>query len=185
MTLLDIVEKANLWKVDYVPDIAKPIIPTIEKILEGKIFVDGEHFYIEKADGKLTPFSYEAEGIKKLGLLWQLLMNESITKGTIIFWDEPEANLNPKLVPVIVDILLELARNGVQVFVSTHDYITSKYFEVKRKQEDSVSFHSLYKTDSSGVRCESNVNFSDLKENAINFALDILMDEVIDRNMGD
>jgi len=184
-TLLDIVEKANLWKVDYIPDIAKFIIPIIEKNIEGKIIIEGEHFYVEKVDGKLTPFSYEAEGIKKLGLLWQLLMNESITKDTVIFWDEPEANLNPKLVPVIVDILLELARNGVQIFIATHDYVISKYFEVKRKQEDNICFHSLYKTESSGIKCESNTNFRDLKENAINTALDILMDEVIDRNVGD
>ncbi|WP_337506674.1 hypothetical protein [Megasphaera sp.] len=38
----------------------------------------------------------EAEGFKKIGILWQLLMNETITENTILLWDEPEANLNPE-----------------------------------------------------------------------------------------
>lgn len=48
--------------------------------------------------------------------------NGMLEKGSVLFWDEPEANINPKYIPIIVDLLLVLSRSGVQIFVSTHDY---------------------------------------------------------------
>ena len=183
-TLLDIIEKSRQWKLDEIPLIAKNIIPKLENIIEGKIIFENDTFFVQKSNGKKINFSLEAEGIKKFGLLWQLIMNESITENSILLWDEPEANINPKLIPALVEIILELSRNGVQVFITTHDYILAKYFEVKRKENDSVLFHSLYKTDN-GIQCESNENFRDLKNNSLIAAFDELMDEVIDRNIGD
>ena len=183
-TLLDIIEKSRQWKLDDTPDIAKKIIPVLESAIDGKIVIEDNTFFVEKANGEKTSFIHEAEGIKKFGLLWQLLMNESINKHTLLLWDEPEANINPKLIPVIVEILLELSRNGVQVFAATHDYIFAKYFEVRRSKTDSVVFHSLYKTDN-GVKCETNDDFRELKNNSIIVAFDELMDEVIDGNLGD
>ncbi len=176
-SMLNIIDRALLWKLDEIPDIAKNIIPVLEKIMEGKIVIENDTFYVEKTDGQKIEFSSEAEGIKKIGLLWQLLMNESITKDTILLWDEPEANINPKLVPDFVDILLELSKQGVQIFIATHDYIFAKYFEVKRKEASDVIFHSLYKTDK-GVKCETNVNFRDLENNLIISSFDKLLDEV-------
>ena len=49
-----------------------------------------------------------------------------MTKNGILFWDEPEANLNPKLVKVVVETLRKLAESGVQIFVTTHDYLVSQ-----------------------------------------------------------
>ena len=183
-TLLDIIDISLRWKLDEIPRIAKNIIPKLENIIGGKIIVENDTFFVQKDDNRKVNFSVEAEGIKKIGLLWQLLMNESLTNETILLWDEPEANINPKLIPDLVEIMLELSRNGVQIFVATHDYIFAKYFEVKRKENDTVLFHSLYKTDN-GVQCESNENFRDLKNNSIISAFDALMNEVIDKNLGD
>lgn len=105
------------------------------------------------------------------------MKNGTLEKGAVLFWDEPEANINPIHIPVIVDMLLELQRNGVQIFISTHDYIFAKYFEVKRQENDSIKFYSLYKNDQT-VLCETNAKFSDLKNNPIMQAFDKLLDEV-------
>ena len=72
-------------------------------------------------------FNLVAEGIRKIALLWQLMKNGTLEKGSVLFWDEPEANINPLHIPLIVDMLLELQQGGVQIFISTHDYILSKY----------------------------------------------------------
>ena len=183
-SLLDIIKKAKLWKLDKVPEIAQAVVPMLEGIIEGKIIMENDAFFVEKHDGAKIAFDYEAEGIKKFGLLWQLLMNESITKDTVLLWDEPEANINPKLIPVLVEILLELSRQGVQMFLTTHDYLFAKYFEVKRRKGDNVLFHSFYKTEE-GVKNETNENFRDLKVNPIIAAFDSLMDEVLEHNLGD
>jgi ABC-type lipoprotein export system ATPase subunit len=90
----------------------------------------------------------------------------SISQGAVLLWDEPEANINPQIIPELVEILLELSRNGVQIFVATHDYFLAKYIEVLSEKTDSVKFHSLYKTDA-GVKCESSDKFSTLTNNGI------------------
>ena len=56
-------------------------------------------------------------------LLWLLIQNGTLNNGSILFWDEPETNLNPKLFGPVMNILLELQRDGVQVFLATHDYL--------------------------------------------------------------
>lgn len=165
-TLLDIIDKALQWKLDETPEIAKAILPKLEKIMGGKVLVKDETFYIEKTDGREIEFSVEAEGIKKIGLLWQLLMNESITKDTVLLWDEPESNINPKLIPDIVEILLELSRQGVQVFAATHNYMFAKYIEVLSAEGDDLKFHSLYRANN-GVLCESSDKFTTLENNTI------------------
>lgn len=185
ITLIDIIRKAQALKPNDPPTLALKIAPDLESIIEGTVFMkeDGT-FWIRKHNEMEIPFGMESEGFRKLGLLWQLIMNESIKEGTVLLWDEPEANINPKLTPVIVDILFSLARQGVQIFLATHDYTFAKYFEIRRKDEDSLQFHSLYKTNE-GVKVETGDNFKDLDENVIISSLDELMDEVIEGNMGD
>jgi predicted ATPase len=166
MTLLDVVRKAKQWKLGEVPAIAKSIVPQLEKVVNGELLVENEKFYVIKKDGRKVDFAVESEGIKKFGLIWQLLLNGNITKDTILLWDEPEANMNPKLTPYLVEILIALSRQGVQVFVATHNYFLSKYFEVLSSDEDNIAFHSLY-FDEGNIKCEMGDRFSTLFRNDI------------------
>lgn len=152
----------------------------IESITEGKTYYDSkeDEFYLKIGNSK-QEFNLVAEGIRKMSLLWQLIKNGALEKGTVLFWDEPEANINPVHIPVIVELLLELQRNGVQVFVATHDYMLAKYFEVKRTDGDSVKFHSFYK-ENGQVKYECNNNFGTLKHNTIVEAFNKLLDEIYD-----
>ncbi len=183
-TLTEIIRKANQWTLKQPPELARSILPTLEEMIDGKIVIKDEEFYIVKNDGHEINFAVEAEGFKKIGLLWQLLMNESITPHSILIWDEPEANLNPAFIPQLVECLLELSRNNVQIFLSTHNYILAKYFNVKATESDSIMFHGLYKSNDS-VQCESNENFSALKHNSIVKVFNALLDEVYDLDLGD
>ena len=105
-----------------------------------------------------------------------------IDKNSILFWDEPEANINPKYIPALVEILLELQRNGVQIFVTTHDYIFSKYFDIKRSDNDKVMYYSLYKTNN-GVECENADKLSELNNNQIRDTFIQLYEDEIKRAM--
>ena len=178
--LLDIIENASRWKVDVVPDIAKKIAQLIENAIDGTVLFENEMFFILKHNGDKVSFSLEAEGYKKLGLLWQLLMNESINLNTVLIWDEPDANLNPGLISIVVDILLELSRYGVQIFLATHNYNLMKYFSVKRQVSDQIDFFSLYKTDH-GVAYECEDDYSLLEHNAIVDANIKLLEDDIER----
>lgn len=165
-TCYDIISKSLLPNLKKIPVIGETILPKIEHIIEGKVIVENDTFFIEKNNGDKVVFSMEAEGIKKIAILWQLIMNESIAKGSVLFWDEPEANINPSLYKDVAEILLELSRNDVQIFIATHNYNFAKYIEVLSKESDNALYHSLYKTDH-GVKCETETKFTLLSNNAL------------------
>lgn len=162
----DIISKSMLPNLREIPEIGKSILPKLEEIIGGVVVVENETFFIQKTNGELVEFSVEAEGIKKIAILWQLIMNESITEGSVLFLDEPDANINPALYKEVTTILLELARHGVQIFLATHNYNFAKYIEVLMGEGDAVSFHALHKTET-GVQCETQEEFALLSHNAL------------------
>jgi wobble nucleotide-excising tRNase len=131
--------------------------------------IEKEKFYLLLNNNSKLEFQLVAEGLRKIALLWQLIKNGTLEKGAILFWDEPEANINPIQIPSIVDILLELQREGVQIFVATHDYFFAKYLEVKKQKNDSILFHVLYKKNgfNSGVCHSCDESFALLENNSI------------------
>lgn len=161
----------------------KKYLEILQNITSGKVSVEQEKFYLKPGSQAKIEFPLVAEGIRKIALLWQLIKNGTLEKGSVLFWDEPEANINPIHIPVIVEMLLELQRNGVQIFISTHDYILAKYFEVRKKPPDGIVYHSLFFSDD-GVSSESNVKFSSLQNNPIMTAFGKLLDEVYKVTIG-
>lgn len=179
-TLVDIIKIAGEWQLKEIPKIALKILPILEKMMEGTVVIKNDEFYIKKHNGQMVDFSIEAEGLKKIGLIWQLLMNDNITENSVLLWDEPEANINPKFIPDLVDVLLELQRAGVQIFITTHNYILAKYFGVKKLESDEIRYYSLYKNENDEVSCESNANFEELKNNSImDTFINLYKDEVV------
>ena len=183
-TLTDIIKRANQWTVKEPTLLAKAILPYLERMMDGQVVVQDEEFYIRKHDERMVSFAVEAEGLKKIGLLWQLLMTENIHEDMVLLWDEPEANLNPEFFPDLVECLLELSRHNIQIFVSTHNYIFAKYFDVRRRQEDKIFFHALYPGEN-GVHCETKNTFAELEHNAIADTFNALLNEVYDLQVGD
>ncbi|MBE6111697.1 MAG: ATP-binding protein [Peptococcaceae bacterium] len=171
-TYLDVINSAKIdisvgknaaWK--------ETILKKIESIISGKVFYDNDRdeFYLKQGNSKLE-FNLVAEGIRKIALLWQLIKNGSLEPGALLFWDEPEANINPMYIPLLVDIMLELQSNGVQIFISTHDYFLVKYFDTRKNDNNEVLYHSFYRPDDkkdAGVVCETADSFTALKNNPI------------------
>ena len=122
-----------------------------------------------------------AEGLRKFVLLWLLIRNSSIGPGSILYWDEPEANLNPKLMRKMVEIMLELSRIGVQVFFATHDYVMLKWLDLLAKPEDRVMYHALYRGDEKEIHCQSASTLTGLSNNAILDTFAELYDAELDR----
>lgn len=178
-TYIDIVNSA---KVDITagknPNSKQALLSQIEAIIGGKVLFDSkrDEFYWKQGNS-LLEFNLVAEGIRKIALIWQLVKNGTLEKGSILFWDEPEANINPIHMPIIVDLLLALQRNGVQIFIATHDYILAKYIEIKAQSNDNLAFFSFYDADGV-VQCEKNCKFSQLTHNDIMNAFNQLLDDV-------
>lgn len=182
-TYLDIINAAKVdISVGRNSSAKEAMLKAVEKIIHGTVVYDvkQDEFYLKSGSSK-QEFNLIAEGIRKMALLWQLIKNGTLENGSVLFWDEPEANINPTYIPIIVEILLELQRRGVQIFISTHDYMIANYFEVKKTEADSILFHSLSHASSAGeLQYGKAVRFADLKENAIITAFNQLLDEIYD-----
>ncbi|NPZ39928.1 AAA family ATPase, partial [Pseudomonas aeruginosa] len=104
-----------------------------------------------------------------------------------LLWDEPESNLNPKLMRDLVLALLELARNGQQVILATHDYVLLKWFDLlmDKGKGDQVRFHVLSREAESGqVRRDSMDDYRAIEPNAIADTFNELTKEQVARKMG-
>ena len=161
----------------------KRLLSKLQKALDGKITVKGEEFFLRNKQGNLE-FTLLAEGMRKLGLLWLLVQNGTVQNGSVLFWDEPETNLNPKLFGVLIDILLELQRDGVQIFFATHDYVILEELNLQKKDRDKVAFHSLYREEETGeIACNTTDSYLDIHPNVIAETFTDLYDREIERSL--
>jgi energy-coupling factor transporter ATP-binding protein EcfA2 len=148
------------------------LVQPLEQILvdANKITKKNDYFYIELPDAGNLQADLVAEGFRKLATLVYLIRNGSLAPGHILFWDEPEANLNPKLVKAVVDFLVELANAGVQIFLATHDYLLSYELSLRAEynQFTDIKFFSLYRESGvDGVQVESGNSLADIVHNPI------------------
>lgn len=144
--------------------------------------------FVPKAAQSLSS-GMTAEGYRKIGVLHRLLCNGSINPGAtgVLLWDEPEANLNPKLMRKLVQVLLELSRNGQQVVLATHDYVLLKWLDllIDKGKEDHVRFHALYRDpDTQKLSVESADSYSLISKSAISETFAELFDEDVARALG-
>ncbi len=154
-------------------DIIQRIIIELEDILQGTIIRKGNRFYLQSKYGLIIESHLMAEGYRKIGLLLQLIKNGKINENTVLFWDEPEADMNPKIISKIARILRQLSEGlGIQIFVTTHDYLLSNELslaaEYKKQPSIPMRFFTMSRTiDDEPVLIQSGEVLADLKENPI------------------
>ena len=131
-----------------------------------------------------------AEGFRKIGLLHRLLLNKSLQPGINgpLFWDEPESNLNPRLMKMLVQCLLDLSRNGQQVILASHDYVLLKWLDLlvdEKGKEDHVRFHILWRNAETRKVCRRSVDsYQQIGQSAISDTFAELYDEDLKRALG-
>ncbi|HIJ94866.1 MAG TPA: AAA family ATPase [Desulfuromonadales bacterium] len=164
---IDIIKRA------FLPKLMGPIdknrtrlLNALQKAIEGRVITKGEHFFLKSKQGDLE-FTLLAEGMRKLALIWLLIQNGILLNGSILFWDEPEANLNPSLMGEVVEVILELQRMGVQVFLTTHNYVLLKEFDLRKKKTDQIQYVSLFRDESEGVTAKPTNSYLSIVPNVI------------------
>ncbi|MHB1561248.1 MAG: AAA family ATPase [Isosphaeraceae bacterium] len=144
-------------------EVADLLVP-LEEALGGKVVLEGEKFYVESSSGKLE-VHLVAEGLRKVAMLAQLVVTGALTKGSTLFWDEPEANLNPKIIKRIARTILQLSRKGIQVFVATHSLFLLRELDIALRTEEfrglECRFFGLQPGDD-GVRVEQGDSIDDI-----------------------
>jgi energy-coupling factor transporter ATP-binding protein EcfA2 len=157
-------------------------ILSLEKILGGEIVEESERFYLKTAQGR-QPMPMVADGLRKIATLYQLMKNGWLQPGTVLFWDEPETHLSPILMDEVMAALLELARSGVQIFLSSHSYVILKELDLQANTTDDVRYFSFQPTPS-GTKVFPTDDYAQLVDNPIAEQFDSIYDRELTRATG-
>ncbi len=116
-----------------------------ENILEGIIEQDllKDQFYFVDKQGKRYEMTMTAEGINQLGIIPTLIKTGELRKGTILFLDEPDNNLNPIAISEFVNVLTLLSKAGVQIFLTTHSYFIIKRLNIAARKNKDLLFNAF------------------------------------------
>ncbi len=158
-------QKSNLKKqpIAFLQEIQEKTKIDVQLNADGLFYInDGNTSYKAKLS---------AEGFRKIAQIIQLIKNGSLKSNSILFWDEPEVNLNPRYIKVVVQFLQTLAKNGVQIFVATHDYLLAHLLSVDAEyraetQAPPMKFFAFYKGED-GTEIESADTLGGIQNNAI------------------
>ncbi len=126
------------------------LLDPLEKAMGGSIELDKNgRFYLKSAEGRME-MSLVAEGLRKLGMLSRLIATGSLLDRGYLFWDEPEANLNPRLIKWVAKSILDLSAAESQIFIATHSLFLLRELEIllseKNRKNVKTRFFGLHQT---------------------------------------
>ena len=158
-----------LLKESYTNPLQKAI-DILEKELNFKVIQENGRFYIQDEYHKIEAHLV-AEGFRKLASVMYLILNGELREKSILFWDEPESNLNPALIKVVAKFILELSRSGIQIFIASHDYLLthllSLYAEYREQNKTpDMKFFCLLRKEA-GIEVEEGGVLSSIESNPI------------------
>lgn len=142
----------------------KDLLSPIEKAMNGSVLEEQGRFYlrlhhnVRKIEAPLV-----AEGLRKFVMIARLIATGALLDKGYLFWDEPEANLNPKLIKVAAEIIFALSKQGIQVFIATHSLFLLRELEILQSKEKKFSsrYFSLVASND-GVKLEQGDNMHSL-----------------------
>ncbi|MEI7868638.1 MAG: AAA family ATPase [Candidatus Methylumidiphilus sp.] len=150
-TYRDLLPLINSPELSHLPDWFDDVFAELEDDL-GVMKLEKTSLVFVGKDGVKTEAPMMAEGFRKLSLLMYLVRHGAIEeKGGSIYWDEPEANLNPRLIAKLAKILVALASHGIQVNIATHSLFFLKEIDLQLKIARATNkvparFFALYDT---------------------------------------
>ncbi|MFD1875388.1 AAA family ATPase [Hymenobacter bucti] len=131
------------------------VVENLVKLIGGKVEEDGGRFYLATPEQSRLEMNLVAEGMRKFATLYKLLANGTLTPETTLFWDEPEANLNPALLKEMAVILTDLGQAGFQIILATHSLFLMRELHILAQQKKKpVRYFGLYKGEEGDVRVE-------------------------------
>jgi len=158
----------------------------LEDLFEGKIQQGDEldEFIFKKGNTEF-PLTLTSEGVKKIGILTTLIRNRQLNANSVLFMDEPETMLHPEAIRELAEMLILMAKSGIQIFIATHNYFVLKQIHLCAKREQ-VQANCYAMTREKGKPVETQVYdlMNDFPENAISDEAILMADEEVKLDLG-
>ena len=141
------------------------LLKPLESAMDARVKVDKSgRFYLGNVEAFLV-----AEGVRKLMMLAHLISTGSLLDKGYLFWDEPEANLNPKLIKTIAKTIFDLSQSNIQIFITTHSLFLLRELEIlkaesKNKNTEGFRYFSLSKEKDGEVTLQQTSDFYDIDD---------------------
>lgn len=115
---------------------AAELLKPLETAMGGSVLLDTNgRFYLKLRSQGTMEMPLVAEGLRKLAMLARLVATGGLLDKGYLFWDEPETNLNPKLIKLVAKIILHLCTNGIQVIIATHSLFLLRELEIQSQKD--------------------------------------------------
>lgn len=146
---------------------ASKLLEPLEEEMGGKVVLDKNgRFYLHLPGKGNMEMPLVAEGLRKLAMIARLIGTGSLLDKGYLFWDEPETNLNPRLIKLVARVIYYLCQQGIQVFIATHSLFLLRELEVLSRSEDFKGIkHRFFalKPECDGVEVEQGEKVDDLQ----------------------
>lgn len=170
---------------------AQELLAPLREALGAEVFNADGRFYVKQGELEVEAHLL-AEGLRKLASIYHLISNGSLTSESILFWDEPEASLNPRLIERVAKFLVALVGSGMQVIIASHDYLLTNRLSTlaeygKLPAGVQMRFFALGRKGdlASPVEVESGDTLADISNNAILDELARLYDDEHELALGE
>lgn len=142
------------------------MLKPLEDAMGGKVVLDKNgRFYLNIPGQGSMEMPLVAEGLRKLAMIARLISTGSLLDKGCLFWDEPETNLNPKLLKLIAAVIFQLCKQGIQVFIATHSLFLLRELEILSTSKELSNVSKRYfalKPSNAGVLIEQGDSIEDL-----------------------
>jgi AAA15 family ATPase/GTPase len=140
----------------------------LEDLFEGHIEQSLEDDFVFKKGNTEFPMQLTAEGVKKIGILTTLIRNRQLNSNSVLFLDEPETTLHPEATRELVEMLMLMAKSGMQIFIATHNYFVLKQMHLSAKRDSiTTNCYVLNRDRGKSIECSLYHLEKDFPENAI------------------
>ncbi len=163
----------------------KDVNKRLEELFEGQIEQQSDDDFLFKKGNTEFPIQLTAEGVKKIGILTTLIRNRQLNANSVLFLDEPETTLHPEAARELVEMLMLMAKAGIQIFIATHNYFVLKQIYLSsRRDEVQTNCYSLCREKGKSVECSLFDLQKEFPENPISNEAIRMSDEEVKLDLG-
>lgn len=142
------------------------LLDPLEEVMGGKVELDNAGRFGLNMAGYGMEMHLVAEGLRKLAMIARLLATGHLDKG-FLFWDEPDANLNPRIIKMIAHTILHLCKRGIQIFIATHSLFLLRELDILLHHSEFKEISSQYiglQRNENGVEIQQGASVDDIGE---------------------